>query len=73
MRELPRASVGAGDCLRFRPNSARNPFGALAKRFLARFPRGSRSSASAPPIPRARTLGSRAAAKRGYLELAEMA
>ena len=38
-------------------------------RFAARSSRGSRSLASALPIPRARTLGSRAAAERVGLEL----
>ena len=38
-------------------------------RFRARSSRGLRSSASAPPIPRVRTLGSRAAAERVDLKL----
>ena len=49
----------------FRSESVRRP----RDRFLARSSRGLRSSASAPPIPRARTLGSRAAAERVDLEL----
>ena len=51
---------------RFRSESVRRP----CDRFLARSSRGSRSSASSiPPIPRARTLGSSAAAERVNPEL----
>ena len=49
----------------FRSESVRHP----RDRFLARSSGGSRSSASVPPISRARTLGSRAAAERVDREL----
>ena len=49
----------------FRLESVRRP----RDRFHARSSPGSRSSASAPPIPRTRTLGSRAAVERVDLEL----
>ena len=49
----------------FRSESVRRP----GDHFLARSSRGSRFSASAPIFPRARTLGSRAAAERVDLEL----
>ena len=60
-RHLRLSSLQTG----FRPKSVRRP----QERFFARSSRGSRSSASAPPIPRARTLGSRAATGRVDLEL----
>lgn len=52
--------------LRFRSNSAVQP---PRGRFLADSSGGSRSSASAPPVPRPRTLGPRADAERVDREL----
>ena len=62
-RHLRMSSLQTG----FRSEYVRRP----RYRFLARSSRGSRSSASASPIPSAQTLGSRAATERVDLELGE--